>query len=257
MELRDKTVVVTGASSGIGLDLIRELSHHGCRILAVARTIGKINIDLSGVIPFACDISTPENVDRLFEAAFKTLGGIDIFVANAGFAYYELIRQADWSRIEKIFRTNVFSSIYTAEKMKDLHGGQPYRMVITASGMSFLSIPGYSLYSSTKAALHGFACAYRYELKPGQQLQMVYPIATKTSFFEEAGSGIPVPWPRQDSATVARAIVDGIERDRNTIMPSKLFLMTHFLGRLLPLVNTIYQKIEARKLFRWLETSAG
>jgi len=75
--------------------------------------------------------------------------------------------------------------------------------------MSFLSVPGYALYASTKAALRGFATAYRHELGPGQRLHLVYPIATRTAFFAAAGDDTPVPWPSQAPEVVARAIVRG------------------------------------------------
>ena len=183
MNIKGKNIILTGASSGIGLDLLKKLSRFDCKILAVARTIEKVEFDHPNVTKYPCDISDPEKLDGLFEHALSLWGHIDIYIANAGFAYYERIDNPNWTHIEKIYKTNVFSSFYAAEKMKDLNKGRAFSMVITASAMSFLSVPGYSLYSSTKAAIRGFAAAYRYELEKGQKLQLVYPIATRTSFF--------------------------------------------------------------------------
>ncbi|MFP4477307.1 MAG: SDR family NAD(P)-dependent oxidoreductase [Desulfatibacillaceae bacterium] len=253
METAGKNMVVTGASSGIGLALVRELDRLGARVLAVARTMDKVDTGCENVHTLAMDVSGRENTDALFDRALETLGGIDIFICNAGFAYYGPIGQADWEEIERIYRLNVFSSIYSAQKMRDLHGGRPYRVVITASAMSFLSVPGYALYASTKAALRGFATAYRYELGPDQRLQLVYPIATRTGFFDAAGDDTPVPWPSQTSETVARAIVRGIQKDRDDIFPSLVFRLVNRVGGAFPPAFRMIAERENRKLAAFRE----
>ncbi len=251
MDLNGKNIVLTGASSGIGLELLNLLAQYDCRIIAVARTIENVALNLDNVTKYACDISTPENVDALFEFARQQFGDIDIFICNAGFAYYEEIEKSDWEHIANIFKTNVFSSIYSSAKMKEIHESRPYRVVITASAMSFLALPGYSLYASTKAALHGFATAYRFELKRNQKLQMVYPIGTKTNFFNEAGSRTPVPWPTQTADQVAKAIVKGILKDKKSIFPSKLFLMLNILNGYMPFIKGLIARFEYLKLCKW------
>jgi short-subunit dehydrogenase len=253
MDINGKNIILTGASSGIGLELLRKLAKFDCRIMAAARTIDGIDLDRDNVIKYSCDVSVAENLDKLFEVALQQFRSVDIFIANAGFAYYEAIAGPDWEHIERIYKTNVFPSCYAAQKMKELNGYRPYRVVVTASAMSFLSVPGYALYASTKAALHGFATAYRFELEKGQRLQMVYPIATRTNFFRQAGPGTPVSWPAQTAAKVADAIVKGIVKDRNSIFPSKLFLTLRILNGYLPFVYPFIARVEARRLSKWLD----
>lgn len=251
MDIKGKNIVLTGASSGIGLELLNMLAEYDCQVIAVARSIENVEINHTNVIKFACDISTPENVDALFEFACQKFGNIDIFICNAGFAYYEEIEKSDWNHIAEIFKTNVFSAIYASAKMKDLHKDRPYRVVVTASAMSFLALPGYSLYASTKAALHGFASAYRFELKKRQKLQMVYPIGTRTNFFNEAGANTPVPWPTQTAEQVARAIIKGILKDKKSIFPSKLFLALNILNGYFPFIKGMIAWFEYIKLCKW------
>ena len=141
MDLNGKKIVLTGASSGIGLELLKLLAEYDCQVIAVARTIENVEINHKNVTKFACDISTPENVDALFDFAGRTFGDIDIFICNAGFAYYEEIEKPDWDHIAQIYKTNVFSTIYSCEKMKALYKDRPFRVVVTASAMSFLSLP--------------------------------------------------------------------------------------------------------------------
>ncbi|MBU2515419.1 SDR family NAD(P)-dependent oxidoreductase [bacterium] len=255
MRLKNKNIILTGASSGIGLALLEKLLEYDCHIIAVARTIEQIDIQHDRIIKYTCDISNRENVDRLFKFAQEKLGAIDLFIANAGFAYYEQIATPDWQRIENIYQTNVFSAIYSATKMKEVNSKRNYRMVITASAMSFLAVPGYSLYASTKAALHGFACGYRSELKKGQKLQMIYPISTKTNFFDQAAEETPVSWPVQSSNTVAKAIIKGIKKDKNSIFPSTLFYFLNVLNGYLPFVHRLISAIENRKFQKWLGVS--
>jgi short-subunit dehydrogenase len=248
MNLAGKKVLVTGASSGIGLALAKQLDRCGSRVMAVARSIGNVDLDGTNIRKYAGDVSVRQNVDRLFDVAVTDLGGLDVLVCNAGFAYYGRVAAADWDAIERIYRLNVFSSLYSALKMKEIHAQRPYRVVLTASAMSFLSVPGYALYASTKAALRGFATAYRYELSPGQRLHLVYPIATRTGFFDVAGDDTPVPWPSQTPDTVARAIIRGLENETDDIFPSKLFRFLNALNGVLPGVHKGIAAWEDRKL---------
>jgi short-subunit dehydrogenase len=182
----------------------------------------------------------------------RTWGGADIFVANAGFAYYERIEEPDWARLEAIFRLNTLSVLYSLEKMAHLAGDRDFHFVITASGTSFLAMPGYALYSATKAALERFVDAYRFEMGPNARISVVYPIATRTAFFEAAGRDVPLPWPIQDPSTVAQAIIRGVEKDQERIYPSRLFRMTLLLDKVCPLVGRVYQDRAARRLRDWL-----
>lgn len=254
MKLEEKRVVITGASSGIGLELLKLLLKKGCTVVAAARRIEKLGLSDSKLYLKKCDVSKKEELDDLFAFSLEKMGSIDLFIANAGFAYFEKIDKPNWEHIETIFETNVVSFIYCTEKMKELNGDNPYNFVVTASGMSFLSIPGYSLYSGTKAAIRGFSDAYRYELEKGQHFQVIYPIATKTKFFSNAGNNIPVPWPNQNADAVARSIIKGIQKNRKRIFPSKVFFMTNLLNRILPFINMFYVYIQNRKFQNWVQS---
>ena len=245
MKLAEKRVVVTGASSGIGWELLHILLDEGCMVVAAALDIEKIDLEHKNLHLKNCDVSKNEEIDELFAYALNLMGGIDIFIANAGFAYYERLETPDWEHITTIFDTNVISVFYSAVKMKQLNGNEPFNFVCTASSMGLLSLPGYALYSSTKAAIHSFSEAYRFELAKNQVHQVVYPIATKTNFFHNTGS--PTPWPTQSASYVATCIVRGIECDKKRIFPSKTFLITK---KLFPFILKWYQKWENKKFQR-------
>lgn len=247
MELKNKRIVITGAGSGIGKEtMLQVLKHEGVKVLACDLNEKNILVH-PNVIPYKCDVSKKENLDKLLKDADKKLGGIDIFYANAGFAYYEVIGNADWDRIDRIYRTNVFSPLYCLIAL-NLTRKSPFYFIVTASAMGHLSLPGYAQYSSTKAAVRSFIDAYRYELKPGNQVMVVYPIATRTQFFDAAGKKVPVPFPSQSAETVAKKVVRGIQSNAKEVYPSFLFRLMQVVDRYLFFPFRIYQKIEAMKL---------
>ena len=102
-----KKIVLTGANSGIGFEVMKLLVEGDNKILAVdLKTDRLAEFDPAKVFPMVCDVSSKEGVDAIFEEAESKLGGIDIFYANAGFPYYETFDYVDWERIAHIFETN-------------------------------------------------------------------------------------------------------------------------------------------------------
>ena len=244
MHFATKKVILTGASSGIGLELLSILHKKGAKVLAVGRK--KFTPSFSSVTYIQEDISTQEGVDRVFEMAKEILGGIDIFIANAGFAYYEGVQKADWPRTQAIFDTNVSSPIYAFHKLKKIKENKPFQFVVTASAISYLPLPGYALYSGTKHAVQGFFEAARHELPKHQVITLIHPIATKTAFFKE---NTPVPFPSQTAQAVAKHYIKGIENNKAHIFPSKIFWFIRHLSIFQPLV----QKREAHQFKLWRE----
>jgi NAD(P)-dependent dehydrogenase (short-subunit alcohol dehydrogenase family) len=250
MRLDGARVVVTGAASGIGRALVLRLLQRGAQVLAV--DVSPRVADWDGLAAplrarlatVRCDLSTPGGVDQAFAGAAERFGGIDLFVANAGFAYHEPIGPPDWQRIEAIFRLNVFSPAYTVQKLAAEAAGRPWRVLITSSAMARVPIGGYALYAATKAAIDRMAEALRLELPDPGAVAVAYPIATLTEFFTASGSPVSPPWPWQTADQAARAMVRGLERDQRVIHPSRLFRL---LQLFLPPVLAIYQRLETRR----------
>lgn len=255
-KLYGKNIILTGASSGIGREMLNILSlYSDVKIVAVARHIENIP-RIDGVIyPFSSDVSTSEGVDSVFEYAQTVFDKIDIFIANAEFAYLEKLNAPDWEHIEKIYNLNVFSPIYSLEKLVE-KDSSPKIFVCTISGAGLAPLHGYSLYCSTKAALHQFVQTYRYEKKNSLQLTAVYPVATKTDFFDKATGkqGTPLPFPTQSAKTVAKKIIRGIELGKKNIYPSLLFKIFYPIGRAFPFLMKMYSLIEKKKTEKWLRS---
>ena len=250
MNLDNKNIVITGAASGIGLSILTALSQK-YQVKIVATDLNPFDHSIPpNVHIHQGDISTEKGVDELFEFAKEKLGSIDLFIANAGFAYYEQTEKENWQHIDRIYRCNTFSPIYSSHKMARLNQGREYGILITASFMGKFSLPGYSLYSSTKAALLSWADAYRREKDDQGHIMMLCPVATKTHFFDTTA---PVPWPTQTASDVSAAAIKGVLANKALIYPSKLSVLTLLLNWAFPLVMPIYKSIEQFKFKKWLQ----
>jgi len=254
MKLNGKRVVITGASSGIGWELMKRLSKAGARVVGVSRNPQRIIDEFSdqGVSAIACDISDPAQVDVMLDKAVELLGGIDIFIANAGFAYYGKIGAADWQKDERIFQTNVLSPIYTLQKLTENGGKEPLTFMITISALGKMVLPGFALYNATKFALDGFVRTYRMERPKNVRIIPVYPVATFTPFFKKAG-GEFTPMPllaRQSPFITALCMEVGLRLNARSVYPSLVFIVRCILAKVIP-IDLLVQGVERVRFSSW------
>ncbi len=256
MEHIKKNIVITGANSGIGFALASKFAKNNNVIAADKDDFALQKLSDLGIKTFVADISKKESVDRLFEFTLDTFGDIDIFIANAGFGYFERIDGANYGRIENIFSTNVFSPIYSLQKFIELGENKDRQFVIVASGIGKIPVPGYSLYSATKAALNAFEEAVRPELPQNICLTAVYPVAINTNFYASAVNGVNVdelelPTPKQKLEPAVEAIFRGIEMRKNRIYPLAIFPLLTTLSTLFPPLKRIYWHMQYNKLLKY------
>lgn len=254
--IQNSNIVLTGASSGIGLEVLKIISKgEGNKILAVSRTAEeKLKGFADNVIPFNQDVGSKEGVDNIFKKADEVFSGrkIDIFYANAGFPYYEEFNYTDWDRVKNMFDTNTLSPIYTYAKYREHLDGSYGILAYTVSAIGQMAMPGYAIYSATKFALHGFQQAIRLEKPDNIQLTCLYPVATDTNFFKVANPvSFEKPFPVQKPETVARKMVAGIEKKKKAVSPCALFAVSKVLMGICPPVRSVYWKLEGNKLERF------
>ena len=254
--ITNKNIVLTGASSGIGFEVLRLIAKDGTnRILAVSRHAEQLLATYAdNVIPFNMDISTSAGVDAVFEKAAEVFDGqkIDIFYANAGFPYYEEFNYEDWDRVKVMFDTNTLSPIYTYAKYLHHLDGRSGILAYTVSAIGQMAMPGYAIYSASKFGLHGFQEAIRLEAPKNMQITCLYPVATDTNFFRVANP-VPFekPFPVQQPDVVARKMVAGIDTGKKFVSPSPLFGLSKVLMGVCPPVRTVYWGLETAKLNRF------
>ena len=254
MKLEGQRVILTGAASGIGQALLELLAQLPLEIIAADRdemrlleVCAAFNNSRAKVVPVVADVSSQAGNDALFTRALREFGGVDIFIANAGFAYFETIQQPDWQRLEAMYNVNTLAPIYALERMTALNGAKPFKVVWMASAMAHIGLPKYAAYSSSKGALHRFADAYRWQMPDPRALMLVYPIATRTRFFAASSDATPVPTPSQNPEEVARAVLNGIVTDKLEVYPSLLFQVGFWLTLWLPVLRRFVQIRELGK----------
>ncbi len=250
-----KKVIITGAGSGIGLELLRLLYPHTRSILAVDISPDFL-IDLKDQFPdiegaIQADLSLKTGNQLILDWVKIHWDEVDFCFANAGKAEFGPYPDQNWKSMDHLFQLNVFSPIQLGLELKTLFPERDFRYVITCSAMAFWALPGYSLYSSTKAALLRWAEAVWAE-KSGDWLTLVFPIATQTGFFQVAGKEIPKALPVQQPKKVAETILKGVARRKAKIFPSALFRFLLVLDHLLFFFRPLYIKIEYRKFKNWL-----
>jgi len=254
--IQNQTIVITGASSGIGKTMLEMLAakENNNRIVAASRSIGKLEGFGDNVTLFPCDLSTQAGVDALFAKAEEVFTKIDILICNAGAPYYERYDYEDWGRIERIFSLNTFSCMYSYSKYLNHLNGLDGRLMFTISAMGEMALPGYALYAATKFAMKGFQQAIRLETPKNLKITCVYPVATKTNFFEVGGAGHKVeqPFPVQTAEAVAKAAIRGVEKGRKQVYPCPIYLPSRVLMNVLPPVRSLYLKSQYRMLQRFL-----
>lgn len=160
-----KTIIVTGASRGIGLETAKLFSGKGYRVYALSRS-GKCE-ETENIIPLACDVTDEEAVKRVFRRIYEESGRIDILVNNAGFGISGAVEFTDETQAKKQFEVNFFGCFLcckcVADYMRKNGGG---RIINISSLAAELSIPFQAFYSASKAAVNSLTLALANELRP-------------------------------------------------------------------------------------------
>jgi uncharacterized protein len=213
--------VVTGASSGIGLELARECARHGYDLVLAADTpLGKAEAELSAmgvkVESVQADLATQEGVDKLYEALQGRT--VEALLANAGHGLGKGFLDQDFSEVRHVINTNITGTIYLIQLVgNDMRSRSGGRILITGSIAGFMPGTFQAVYNGTKAFIDSFSWALRNELKDsGVTVTCLMPGVTDTEFFERADlmdTEVGTQENKADPAEVARigfkAMLDG------------------------------------------------
>lgn len=217
MDLKDKVVVVTGASKGLGKALAERLAKEGCKVVVSARSEDKLNEVASNIhgYPFAADVKNEGQMIALADAAANKFGRIDVWVNNAGIRIpHSKLEEVDWARAHDMLEVNYFGTAYGTKAALKYMKGQKSGIIINILSTSALEgRPLASAYAASKYAAKGFSDSIRNEVKEdGITVVGVYPGGMKTNFFDE---DVPDNYDKfMEPSTVADKITENLRLDK-------------------------------------------
>ena len=193
MNFKNKVVVITGASSGIGEAAAEQFAKKGANIVLVARRKDKleeVERKLSKystkILVQVCDVSDKEQVKLMSEKVIETFSKIDVLVNNAGFVIYGKVEELSIEDIESQMKTNYFGTINCTKYFLPhfLKHNSGHMVNVASVGGSF-GVPGIASYCATKYAMLGFSEGLHHELHgTNVGVTVVSPIMVRTNLFD-------------------------------------------------------------------------
>jgi NAD(P)-dependent dehydrogenase (short-subunit alcohol dehydrogenase family) len=166
--LDGKIAVITGGNSGIGLASAIRFANEGAQVVIVGRRQELLDkaLQLIGhdALAIQADVSSLDDLDRLYAEVKATKGRIDVLFANAGLGDFQPIGSITEESFDRTFGINVKGTLFTVQKALPLMsaGGS---VILTGSTTATMGTPAFSVYSATKAALRNFARSWSLDLK--------------------------------------------------------------------------------------------
>jgi len=254
--LKNRRLLLTGASTGIGRDLAMQIAPHGAKLLIIARNEKKLNqlaakvtSQGSDCTPLPGDITDPETRTQAIAHIKQHWHNLDLLINNAGISAHGRFEANDEPTLRRIMEVNFFACTeLTRLAIPLLEAGQTPMIVNVSSILGHRGIPHNSEYCASKFALRGWSEAIRPELARKKiYLFLVSPGTTETEFFDHLiVNQDSNPWPPQKgipSAKVAEQILHAIKHRRHEIYPNwrgrALVLLNRFCPRL---VDAIIQR---------------
>jgi len=227
-ELAKTVTFITGASSGIGAAIAREVARRGGNVVLAARRQKRLQAVAAEIEDFGqralavkCDVTQDGELEQAVTAAIEQFGRIDYVVASAGFGIAGRFEKLALEDHRRQFETNVFGVIRTVLAVRDhLIASRGY-LVLIGSVNGYIATPRSSSYVMSKFAIHGLADALRHELRPhGVGVGLVVPgfVDTEARQINKYGVYLPdakdrIPrWLRMPADKAARQITRAMVR---------------------------------------------
>jgi uncharacterized protein len=258
ISLKDKVVLITGASSGFGADSAELFAKEGASVILSARRIDRlqelaVKIQAGGgeAMAVPVDISSRTDIEGMVQTVFEIYGHIDILFNNAGFGRLDWLEDLKPRRdIETQVAVNLLGSIQMTRAilphMIQRRSGHIINMISVAG---LIAAPTYTIYSATKYGLHGFTEALRREVAPfGIKVSGIYPGPASTEFGAHTGEapfkkGFKIPhWAIMPSDYVAQNVIQVAKNPRRSLIIPWWFHLIIWSNALLPgLVDWVIQ----------------
>ena len=257
MQIRDKIVLVTGASQGIGASTALAFARRGAKLAVTARSEERLqSLADAGAFVVAGDLLEPADRRRVIEKTLAHYGRIDILINNAGVGLYAPAYDAPMEQVRSMFELNVFAGLEMAQLasvgMRERRSGT---IVNVSSIVGKVTAPWSTLYSASKYAVCSLTDGLRMELRPfGVHAMAVCPGYVRTDFSNHVLAGTApgsLAGARARFAITpeqcAEAICRGVERNARTVLAPRSGWLMVAAARLLPrLVDAQMERISQR-----------
>ncbi|MGE5493660.1 MAG: SDR family oxidoreductase [Actinomycetota bacterium] len=265
-KIQDQVMVITGATSGIGLTTARRAAERGARVVLVARNaeaLGKITAEMAQAGREAAyvvaDVARMEDVRRIADFARERFGGFDTWVNNAGISIFGRYEQVPLEDQRRLFDTNfwgvVHGSLVAVEELRHRGGA----IINLGSEVSDVAVPLQGMYSASKHAVKGFTDSLRVEVEAAGDLisvTLIKPAAIDTLFVPHARNYMDVepklPAPIYAPEVVADAIIYAAQHPKRDIYAGGAAKLFSAGNRLMP---RLIDKYLERFMFRQQRTT--
>ena len=265
------SVLVTGASSGIGRELAVLLAARARTLMLLARRTTLLEQLRDGllarnpgleVLVMRVDLSDEREVDRVASEVRERIGRVDVLVNNAGVGDQALFDRSDWERTRQVLLTNVFAvahltALLVPSMVERGRGG----VLNIGSGAGLTVMPASAAYCASKHFVDGFSEALRADLAgTGVVVTQVCPGPVHSEFDELAGTvggmaGGPPQFLRISAARCAKDAIAGFERGEALVFPGRAYRITMMMAPLLP--RGLQRRQAARAASRVRGATAG
>ena len=244
--LHGKTALVTGASSGLGVDFARQLARRGCQLLLVARRQERLHelqreISTSCAVPvesIVLDLLEANAPQRLYDQLKSANRNVDVLVNNAGYGLYGDFASLPWERTQKMLELDVMAltqlmRLFMADMVKRNDG---YILNVASTG-AFQPTPTYAAYAAAKSYVLSLTEAVHYELRhTAVKCTTLCPGVTRTEFLEVAGQKMTAyqRLTMMESAGVARIGIEAMLKGRSSVVAGRFNALAAWSMRLLP-----------------------
>ncbi len=250
---RDKTVYITGGSSGIGLATAKQLAALGANILALARNKERLDAAVAGIkkhcrsetqwiTSMQVDVGSNEEVRSTMAAAVEEFGPPYLLINCAGKAYPHYFEEIGFDHFDETMKTNLYGIWNTTSALVPAMKNRGGHIVNVSSMAGFVGIFGYTAYCASKFGVIGFSEALRSELRShGIGVSVLCPPDTDTPGF--AAENITKPEETKETSKgaklmspdeVARQLIAGLSRGKFMIIPGVEGKMTWRIKRFFP-----------------------
>lgn len=226
--MKTRRFLVTGGSQGIGAAVVEQARSAGHEVVFTGRDPGRIEgvASATGAHGLRADVASPEDNARTVRTCLERMGGVDVLVNNAGYAYRAEIGALDVDAMRAMFEVNVFGLVDLTNRVVPLMKEQSEGDIVNiASTSGMKGSAGSTAYSGSKWALRGISQCWQAELRPHNiRVVSVCPSEVQTDFGGRTGRNNPNKLFAPD---IARTIMAALDMPRRALWPELAVFATN------------------------------